>query len=102
MHTEEHNIHFPTCDNEPALSMLVLPVLEIGQNFGTFLGFTKLLPIDLYFSFDILIFDIILILNKYLTKYFRILITPSLLYLALKMLILRMKSLRGVLFLPLF
>ena len=38
--------------------MLALPVSEIGQIFGTSLGFTlqpnvKILPIDPYFSFDI-------------------------------------------------
>ena len=37
-----------------------------------------ILPIDPYFSFDILKMQII---NKHLTKYFRILITPSLFYL---------------------
>ena len=41
------------------LRMLALPVSEIGQIFGTPLGFTlqshaKMLPIDPYFSFDIL------------------------------------------------
>ena len=38
--------------------MMALPVSEIGQMFGTPLGFTlqphvKILPIDPYFSFDI-------------------------------------------------
>ena len=41
------------------LRMLALPVSEIGQLFGIRLGFTfqhnvKILPIDPYFSFEIL------------------------------------------------
>ena len=41
------------------LRTLALPVSEIGQIFGTLLGFTlqphvKILPIDPYFAFDIL------------------------------------------------
>ena len=41
------------------LRMLALPVSEIGQIFGTPLGFTlqphvKILPTDPYFSFDVL------------------------------------------------
>ena len=72
------------------LRMLALPDYEIGQTFGTPLGFTlcvQIFPIDPYFSFDILK---IYILKKHLPKYFRILITHFLFYLALKRVILRM------------
>ena len=72
--------------------MLALRVSEIGQIFGALLCFTiqphvKIVLLDPYFSFNILK---ILILNKYLTKYFRILITSSLFYRTLKSVILHM------------
>ena len=82
--------------------MFALPVSEIGHIFGTLLSFTlqphvKFLPIDPYFSFNMLQ---IYILNKHMTNYFRKFITPSLFYLPLKIVILYIsyEEPRGIIF----